>query len=88
MNRFTRVLMVAMMAIVLSAAVAAVSSADTGKSGTTVSIKRQQMQTLGQLRPVTQLDAQGKSGDFFGQYFDYNRFFDYLYWYSKVSFLN
>jgi len=86
MNRFFRVLVGAMLAMVLTAAVTSISSADAGKPGTTVQINRQGLLTPGVMRPVTPAASEGKSGYFAGQYFDYTRFYDYLFWNYKYYF--
>jgi hypothetical protein len=88
MTRFTRVLLVAMMAFVLSFAVTSVSSADGGKRGTTVNVQKQGMLTPGHSHQVSPSAAQGESFGEFGQYFNYSLFFYFLFLYSKVFFRN
>jgi hypothetical protein len=79
MNRFARVLLIAMTTVVLSAASVTVSAA-----GSTVSVQRQGMLTPGHLRPVSETAVQGDS-QFFGQYYDWFRFYVYLFWNSKLG---
>lgn len=85
MNRFARVLLIAMMAIGLSVAVASVSAADAGKRGTTVTVQRQGQIATGHMRPAIQTSAQGESYNYFGQYFDWSRFYTYLFWNFKLA---
>jgi hypothetical protein len=78
MNRFARMLVIATMAFVLSAALTSVSAADTGKRGSTVTVQQRGQLATGHMRPVLQTDAQGGYYySFFGQYFDWYRF-----WYA------
>jgi hypothetical protein len=79
MNRFARVMVTATMACVMTVAAVSVSSADTGKRGTG-------SLTPGAMRPVSEFAVQGSKGDFFGQFFDYSRFFGYLFLYYKFGF--
>ena len=86
MNRFARVLVIAMMAVVLGAALTSVSAADAGKPGTTATVQRQGVLAPGHLRQVGVTVSQGNDYEFFGQYFDWYRFYVYLYWNSKLQF--
>jgi hypothetical protein len=85
MNRFARVLVIAMTAVVLSAASVSVSAADLGLRGSTVTVQKQGMLTPGHLRPVGETAIQGDEAQFFGQYFDWFRFYVYLFWNSKLG---
>lgn len=88
MNRFARVTLIAMMACVLTVTAVGVSTADTGKRGTSQQIQRTGQMTPGVLRPSTEFAVQGGKGENFGQYFDYGRVFSYLYAYYKYFYVN
>jgi len=85
MNRFARVLVIAVMAVVMSAAAVSISAADTGKRGTTVTVQTQRTLTPGHLRPALDASAQGEGSNIFGQYFDWGRFYTYLFWNFKFN---
>jgi len=85
MTRFARVLVIAMMAVLMSAAVASVSAADTGKRGSTVTIQTNRTVAPGHMRPALDASAQGEGYNYFGQYFDWSRFYTYLFWNFKFD---